>query len=124
MEFDLSHFDKRRVFISNPKITGRRLSELNLVNTYGAMVTRLRRGDLEVLPHGQTTLMLGDQVRVIAPHNQMENVIQLFGDSYRGVSEIDVLTFSLGLALGLLLGMVPIHLPGGLTLKLGMAGGP
>ncbi|HNR46358.1 MAG TPA: aspartate:alanine exchanger family transporter [Anaerolineaceae bacterium] len=124
LEFDLSHFDKRRVFISNPKITGRRLSELNLVNTYGAMVTRLRRGDLEVLPHGQTTLMLGDQVRVIAPHNQMENVIQLFGDSYRGVSEIDVLTFSLGLALGLLLGMVPIHLPGGLTLKLGMAGGP
>ena len=77
-----------------------------------------------MLPHGQTTLMLGDQVRVIAPHNQMENVIQLFGDSYRGVSEIDVLTFSLGLALGLLLGMVPIHLPGGLTLKLGMAGGP
>jgi len=124
LEFDLTQYDKRRIFISNPRITGRRLKELNLVNTHGAMVTRLRRGDLEVLPHGETTLMLGDQVRVIAPHDQMEAIIQLFGDSYRGVSEIDVLTFSLGLALGLLLGMVPIALPGGMTLKLGMAGGP
>jgi len=124
LEFDLTQYDKRRIFISNPRITGRRLQELNLVNTHGAMVTRLRRGDLEVLPHGETTLMLGDQVRVIAPHDQMEAIIQLFGDSYRGVSEIDVLTFSLGLALGLLLGMVPIALPGGMTLKLGMAGGP
>ena len=124
LEFDLTRYDKRRMFISNPRIVGRRLRDLNLFQKYGAIITRLRRGDLEILPHGETPLLLGDQVRVVAPHDQMDSLIRLFGDSYRGVSEIDVLTFSLGLGLGLLLGMLPIPLPGGVTLKLGIAGGP
>jgi putative transport protein len=54
----------------------------------------------------------------------MENLVHLFGDSYRAVSEIDILTFSLGLGMGLLVGIIPIPLPGGVTLKLGLAGGP
>lgn len=124
IEFDLSQYDKRRVFVSSSQTVGRRLRELNLLERYGAIVTRLRRGDLEMLPHGNTTLSLGDQVRVIAPHENLEAVIRLFGDSYRGVSELDILTFSFGLALGMLLGFLPIPLPGGVTLKLGIAGGP
>ncbi len=124
LEQDLTKYDKRRLFVSNPQVVGRKLRDLHLISSYGAIVTRLRRGDLEMLPHGDTALGLGDQVRVVAPHDQMEAVIKLFGDSYRSVSEIDVLTFSFGLALGLLLGMLPIPLPGGVTLKLGMAGGP
>jgi putative transport protein len=47
-----------------------------------------------------------------------------FGDSYRAVSEIDVLTLMLGMAAGLLLGMIPVPLPGGLVVRLGLAGGP
>jgi putative transport protein len=54
----------------------------------------------------------------------MEAVSQFFGDSYRALSEIDILTFSTGLAIGLVLGIIPIPLPGGVTLKLGFAGGP
>lgn len=124
IEFDLTQFDKRRLFVSNPQVVGRRLKDLHLVKSHQAIVTRLRRGDLEMLPHGDTALGFGDQVRVVAPHEQMDAVAKLFGDSYRSVSEIDVLTFSFGLALGLLLGMLPIPLPGGVTLKLGIAGGP
>lgn len=124
LEQDLTKYDKRRLFVSNPQVVGRKMRDLHLIRDYGAIVTRLRRGDLEMLPHGDTALGLGDQVRVVAPHDQVEAVIKLFGDSYRSVSEIDVLTFSFGLALGLLLGMLPIPLPGGVTLKLGMAGGP
>jgi putative transport protein len=54
----------------------------------------------------------------------MDAVSELFGDSYRALSEIDILTFTLGLALGLLVGMIPIPLPGGAAIKLGFAGGP
>jgi putative transport protein len=66
----------------------------------------------------------GDRVRVVAKPENMAAVSKFFGDSYRALSEIDILTFSLGLALGLLLGLVPIPLPGGVIFKLGLAGGP
>lgn len=124
LEFDISHYDKRRIFVSSTQAVGRRLRELDITGRYGALVTRIRRGDLELLPNGQTVLLPGDQVRVVAPHEQMEPLAHLFGDSYRAVSEVDILTFSLGLAAGLLLGLLPIPLPGGVTLRLGIAGGP
>jgi len=123
LEFDLSVYDKRRVFVSNPAMAGRRLRDLRLGERFGAIVSRIRRGDLEILPHGDTILALGDQVRVLAPHDKLNQVANFFGDSYRAVSEIDVLAFGLGVALGLLVGMIPIPLPGGVTLRLGIAGG-
>lgn len=124
LEFDLSHFDKRRIFVSSSQTVGKRLRDLDILSRYGALVTRIRRGDGEFLPSGATVLEPGDQIRIVAPHEQMEDLAHLFGDSYRAVSEIDILTFSLGVGVGLLLGIVPIPLPGGITLKLGIAGGP
>jgi putative transport protein len=124
IDLDRSEFDFRRVFVSSPEVAGRRLRDLDLRRKYGAVVTRVRRGDDEFLPNGDLMLELGDRVRVVTHHDNMKKVSKLFGDSYRAVSEIDVLTFGLGLALGLLLGIMPIPLPGGITFKLGFAGGP
>jgi putative transport protein len=124
LELDRSELDFRRIFVSAPAVTGRRLSELNLTQRFGAIVTRIRRGDIEFLPTGRTVLEPGDRVRVVAPRQSLPAVTRFLGDSYRALSEVDVLTFSLGLALGLLLGTVPIPLPGGIDLELGAAGGP
>jgi putative transport protein len=63
-------------------------------------------------------------VRVLSKRDRLDALSAFFGDSYRALSEIDILSFSLGLALGLLLGALPIPLPGGVTIKLGQAGGP
>ena len=124
LEFDVSEFEPRRIFVSNPRVAGRRLKDLNLQQEFGAVITRIRRGDVDMLAHGDTALELGDRVRVVCHRQRMSKVSAFFGDSYRAISEIDVLTFSLGVTLGLLLGIVPIPLPGGITLKLGFAGGP
>lgn len=124
LALDRSELDYRRMFVSNPKVAGHRLYDLNLPQQYGAVVTRIRRGDIELLPRGDTVLELGDRVRVVTHRDNMEVVAKFFGDSYRAISEIDILAFSLGLALGLFLGTVPIPLPGGLTITLGLAGGP
>ncbi len=119
-----SEYDYRRIFVSNPRVEGRQLGSLNLYERFGATVTRVRRGDDDFLPHDNMVLQPGDRVRVVARRDRMADVTSFFGDSYRAVSEVDILSFSLGLALGLLLGIVPIPLPGGITLKLGFAGGP
>ena len=124
LEFDRSQYDFRRIFVSNQAVVGRQLADLELPDRYGALVTRVRRGDIDVLAYGDTALELGDRVRVVAPRDQMAAVSQFFGDSYRELSEINLLSFGLGLSLGLLLGLVPIPMPGGVTFTLGFAGGP
>ena len=124
LDLDRTQLDFRRVFVSNQKIVGHRLRDLNLPQQFGAVLTRVRRGDVEFVPNGDTVLELGDRVRILTRRENMDAVVAFLGDSYRAVSEIDILSFSLGLALGLLVGLIPIPLPGGVSFKLGFAGGP
>jgi len=124
IDLDRRQFDLRRIFVSNPEVAGRPLKELDLARTLGVAVTRVRRGDVDLLPDDELRLEVGDRVRVLGPIRQLTAAAEYFGDSYRAASEVDILTFGLGLALGLLLGIVPIPLPGGVTVSLGFAGGP
>ena len=124
LELDRREYDFRRMFVSNPRVVGRRLADLNLPGQFGALATRLRRGDVEMLVHGNLILELGDRVRIVARRQDMDKIARFMGDSYRALSEIDVLTFSLGIAIGLLVGMIPVPLPGGVVFTLGFAGGP
>jgi putative transport protein len=124
LDFDRSQLDYRRVFLSNPKVAGMKLRDLRLPQRFGAIVTRVRRGDVEFLPDADTVLQFGDRIRILSEREDLDEISKYLGDSYRALSEIDVLSFSLGLAIGLALGTVPIPLPGGFTFKLGLAGGP
>ena len=124
LEFDRTHYDYRRVFVSNPAVVGRKLSELRLPERYRAIVTRVREGDIVLLADGHRVLEVGDLVREGAPRTRLAELSTLFGDSYKGLSEINLVSLGLGLSLGLLIGLIPIRLPGGITLTLGYAGGP
>ncbi len=124
IDLDRTVIDYRRMFVSNPKITGRPLADLRLVEHYEAVITRVRRGDVDLVPTREFRLQPGDRVRVLAARARMPQLEEVFGDSLRRIAEVDFITFSLGIILGLLLGAVPIPLPGGGTFALGMAGGP
>jgi putative transport protein len=124
IDLDRSRVDYRRVFVSNRDVAGRTLHELDLGDRFGAVVTRVRRGDVEFLPTDDTVLQLGDRLRVLTYRGNMDDVSRFLGDSFKALSEIDVLTFSVGLLIGLLVGLVPIPLPGGIEFRLGLAGGP
>lgn len=125
MALDRNEYDFRRMFVSDPKLAGRTLAEINLHERFGGIISRVRRGDSDLLPTGDTILALGDRVRVVAPRSRMAEITRFFGDSYKALSEIDIGTFSVGVALGLLLGVLPLPiLPDGLTFRLGLAGGP
>ena len=124
LDADRSMLDYRRIFVSNADIAGHRIADLRLMERFGAVVTRVRRGDSDLLAHGDTMLELGDRVRVVADPAHMDEISAYFGDSYHALSEVNILALSIGLTLGLLLGLVQIPLPGGVHLALGYAGGP
>lgn len=121
---DSGGYDIRRVFVSNPEVAGQTLASLNLPERYQAIITRVRRGDVDLLARGDTVLELGDRIRFIAREKDVDALVKLFGDSYQSLSQINLLSFGLGMAMGLLLGMVQFELPGEITFKLGFAGGP
>ncbi len=121
---DRAFLDFRRIFVSNKKIIGLSIRELDLHQKFNATITRVKRGDSEIIPTMDTILESGDRIRVVASRDDMDKVSKFFGDSYQSLSEIDYISISLGIALGLLLGEIPIPLPGGATFKLGAAGGP
>lgn len=123
LEHDRSEIDFRRMFLSNPALSERPLRDLHLTEKFDAVVTRVRRGDVDLVPNANFRLMLGDRARILAPRSSMNALGSLFGDSARRVAEVDVITFGLGISLGLLVGAVPIPTPGG-SFSLGLAGGP
>jgi putative transport protein len=124
LPLDRRSLDFRRIVVSDRRVAGRHVADLDVGRRFGATVTRVRRGDVDFVAHPETVLELGDHVRVVAPRARLGEVSRFFGDSYRALRELDVLTFSVGIALGLLLGSVPFPLPGGGEFELGFAGGP
>lgn len=119
-----TEYEIKRIFVSNPKVAGQTLAALNLNEQYSIIVTRLRRGDVDILVNNKTVFELGDRVRFVARKKDVPDLVKLFGDSYRALGQIDLLSFGFGMALGLLLGMITFELPGGIQFKLGFAGGP
>lgn len=115
--------DYRRIFVSNEDLVGIPLSRLR-PQLSGLLITRVRRGDHDMVATPETILQLGDRVRVVAAHDRMGKVTRLFGDSYRRLSDVNLLPLVAGLTIGVAVGLIALPLPGGATLKLGSAGGP
>lgn len=124
LNYARSKFDVRRIFVSNPKIAGKSLAQLEIDRKYQAIITRIRRGDMEMLAKGHTVLQMGDRIRFVARRKDLRKLSALFGDSYTASSQVNLFSFGVGIACGVLLGLIPFTLPGGITFKLGLAGGP
>ncbi|MCS4490738.1 transporter [Corynebacterium sp. ES2794-CONJ1] len=115
--------DYRRIFVSSPDIVGIPLRKLRS-RLHDMLVTQVRRGDMDTVATPDTVLQLGDRVRVVAPRGRIDQATRIFGDSYKSLSDINLLPLVTGLGFGVLLGMVALPLVGGAELKLGSAGGP
>ncbi len=124
IHLDKDELDYRRIVVSERRVVGRKLKDIRLQELLDATVTRIRRGDVDFVPTGETVLEYGDRVRVLTWVGNIDRVSRFFGDSVKVSSEADFFSVSLGIVLGVLLGLVPIPLPGGTSFSLGFAGGP
>jgi putative transport protein len=124
LEDSRREIDIRRILVSRRQLVGKTIGELGLHRKFNAQITRLRRADVEIVASPDMTLEMGDRLMVVLPVEKTAEVTQFFGDSVRVLAELDFTAFMIGISLGVLIGMVPIPLPGGNSLSLGFAGGP
>ena len=120
---DRHDLDFRRITVSNPELYGRRISSLDVEECFGATISRVRRGDVDMIATGDVQLQPGDRVRVVFPADKLKDVSTYFGDSSRGLTSITPVAFGIGMSLGILLGAISIPLPSGASFSLGAAGG-
>ncbi len=115
----------RHITITNQRIAGKLLNDINLSSMYPANITRIFRGQTEIIPSCRTHLEFGDTVRVVGQRDSMDSVAKFLGNSQRDLSHPNLPPLFIGIFLGILLGSIPIMIPGlPMPAKLGLAGGP
>lgn len=119
---DRRSLDFRRITLSKPALAGRSIEAIGLAERFGATVSRVRRGDVDMVASPDLVLQPGDRLRVIAPIGNMNAITGYLGDSTRGLSDINPLGLAIGMTLGVLLGSLHIPMPGG-GFEIGAAAG-
>jgi putative transport protein len=105
-------------------VIGKSLAELSLREKFSVNVSRVWRDDFEFVPQGVTTLEFGDTIRVVGNRADCERLAPVVGHQEERLQETQFLPLAMGLWVGVLLGFVSLPLPGGLSVSLGLAGGP
>lgn len=119
-----AHLVSRHVVVTKPELNGKRIGDLNVRATYHVSITRIRRAGIELLATRDLYLQLGDRITVVGEERAVTKVEQLFGNSTKRLDVPNLASIFLGIALGVVAGMLPIMLPGlSQPFKLGIAGG-
>ena len=115
----------KHIIVTRPEINGKRLGSLRLRNSYGINISRVLRSGVKLLATPELVLQMGDRLTVVGEAKAVENVEKVLGNTATALRDPNMAAIFIGLTLGLLLGSVPIALPGVSTpVKLGLAGGP
>lgn len=115
----------QRILVTRPELNGRKLSSLRLRNHYGINISRVYRSGVQLLATPDLMLQLGDRLTVVGEAEAIRNVEKILGNAVKSLNEPNLVSVFIGLILGLVLGSIPLHLPGiSVPVQLGLAGGP
>lgn len=120
---DRRYLDFRRITVSDPKLAGRTIADIDVDHKFGATISRVRRGDVDMVGTPDLVLQQGDRVRVVAPTGRISEISKFFGDSARGLASINPIAMGIGMALGIVIGEWKILTPTGSTFSIGSAAG-
>lgn len=113
----------RRILITKPEINGKKFSDLRLRTKYGITLTRVNRAGVDLIPYQNMELQVGDRVMVVGSEKAVAKVADVLGNSLKKLDHPNLTTIFVGIALGVLLGSIPLlNVPQ--PVKLGLAGGP
>lgn len=128
-DIDWNHLDgmlvSRHIFVTRNSINGAKLGDLHLRNTYRINITRVNRAGIDILPSRDLRLQIGDKLTVVGEERAVAEVAKVLGNQEKELRNPNLLFIFVGLMLGLLLGSLPIAIPGmNVPIRLGIAGGP
>ncbi|KAE9539132.1 putative transporter [Ursidibacter maritimus] len=118
-------FRSERAVVTNEKVFGKKIRQLMLKGKYDVVISRLNRSGIELIPTGEMTLQFGDVLNLVGRQEDIEAVMAIIGNAQQKLQQVQMLPIFIGIGLGVLLGSIPIYIPGfPVALKLGLAGGP
>ena len=119
------HLVTRRLSITKSSLTGKRIRDLHIRNSYGVSVTRVLRSGVELVARPNLILQMGDSIQVVGTVEGIDQVAKLVGNKPETLSHPNLVPIFFGIALGVIFGSLPIRFPGiPQPVKLGLAGGP
>ncbi len=115
----------RRIVVTNSQYVGRKLGSLRLRNGYRLNATRVNRAGVDLFARPNLSLQIGDRITVVGGLDDINRLAAKLGNSLRRLNEPNMFTMFVGIFVGIILGSLPIMLPGmSVPMKLGLAGGP
>jgi len=115
----------RRVLVTRAEVLGKTIGELGLDQLYDVAVTRVNRAGIEMTATADIHLQFGDRVLVVGDEESLSKVSEVLGNSLKALNETHFIPVFLGIALGVIAGVIPVQFPGlPVPIRLGLAGGP
>ncbi|MGC4235235.1 MAG: putative transporter [Niabella sp.] len=115
----------RRIVVTKTSVTHKRLGDLAELAHANFTLTRLKRAGIEMVPHGNMLLQLGDVIKVVGTEESVQHAADAVGNSLKKLEAPDLAPIFIGIVLGVIFGSIPISFPGmPVPVKIGMAGGP
>jgi putative transport protein len=121
---DRADLDYIRVFVGKANVVGVPLSVLVMPAGFPTHLLHVRRYDADLVPSPDLMLEFGDRVGILMPPDRKDEIRKFFGDTVKASAEFSYVSLGIGMVLGVLLGLIPIPIPGVGVVTLGIGGGP
>ncbi|HFK1274810.1 TPA: putative transporter [Escherichia coli] len=114
-----------RVVVTNENVLGKRIRDLHFKERYDVVISRLNRAGVELVASGDISLQFGDILNLVGRPSAIDAVANVLGNAQQKLQQVQMLPVFIGIGLGVLLGSIPVFVPGfPAALKLGLVGGP
>ena len=114
-----------RVVVTNENVLGKRIRDLHFKERYDVVISRLNRAGVELVASGDISLQFGDILNLVGRPSAIDAVANVLGNAQQKLQQVQMLPVFIGIGLGVLLGSIPVFVPGfPAAMKLGLAGGP
>ena len=114
--------DVRRVLVTNKEYVNKTIGQLNLLESYGATITSIRRSGIDISPSPESRIQFGDKLMIACSTENMKQVVNIFGNDDKRLSDTDFLPIALGIIIGVIVGQFNITL-GDFEFSPGLTGG-